>query len=93
MNARTPTRKATNLSIDPDLLDEAKALGINVSRAAETGLREAVRAAKSEAWLRENAEAIAGWNAWVEENGLPLGVTVWREPLNWVFPPPPPPPE
>ena len=72
MNARTPTRKAINLSIDPDLLDEAKALGINVSRAAETGLREAVRAAKSEAWLRENAEAIASSNAWVEKNGLPL---------------------
>jgi antitoxin CcdA len=71
MNRQT-LRKATNLSIDPALVEEAKALGINASRAAEAGLREAVRTAKSQAWLRENAEAIAGWNAWVEEHGLPL---------------------
>ena len=72
MNARSKIRKATNLSIDPDLIEEAKALGVNASRAAEAGVREAVRAAKSEAWLRENAEAIASSNAWVEKNGLPL---------------------
>jgi antitoxin CcdA len=71
MNRQT-LRKATNLSIDPALVEEAKALGINASRAAEAGLPEAVRTAKSQAWLRENAEAIAGWNAWVEEHGLPL---------------------
>lgn len=23
-------------------------------------------------WLEENAEAIKGWNEWVEKNGLPL---------------------
>lgn len=72
VNARSKTRKATNLSIDPDLIEEAKALGLNASRAAESGLREAVRTAKAEAWLRENAEAIASSNAWVEKNGLPL---------------------
>jgi antitoxin CcdA len=72
MNMRQTTRRATNLSIDPDLRDEAKSLGINVSRAAELGIREAVREKKAAAWLRENAEAIAGWNAWVEENGPPL---------------------
>ena len=72
MNARSKIRKATNLSIDPDLIEEAKALGVNASRAAEAGVREAVRAAKGEAWLRENAEAIASSNAWVEKNGLPL---------------------
>lgn len=72
MNARSKLRKATNLSIDPDLIEEAKALGVNASRAAEAGLREAVRTAKGEAWLRENAEAIASSNAWVEKNGLPL---------------------
>jgi len=72
VNARSKIRKATNLSIDPDLIEEAKALGVNASRAAEAGVREAVRAAKAEAWLRENAEAIASSNAWVEKNGLPL---------------------
>ncbi len=65
-------RKATNISIDPHLLAAAKALGINVSRAAETGLRDAVRRAQAAEWGRENAEAIASSNAWVEAHGLPL---------------------
>ena len=72
MNIRQGTRKATNLSIDRDLLEEAKRLGINVSRAAESGLLDAVRREKAAAWLRENAEAIAAWNALIEEHSLPL---------------------
>ena len=67
-----PARKPTNLSLDPALLEEAKALDVNISRAAEAGLREAVRKAKGEAWLRENAGAIESWNEWVAKNGLPL---------------------
>lgn len=65
-------RKPTNLSLDPRLLEEARALGVNLSRAAETGLREAVRAAKGAVWLEENAEAIQSSNDWVAKNGLPL---------------------
>ena len=65
-------RKATNLSLDPELLLEAKGLGINVSRAAEAGLRQAVSDARAAEWRRENAEAIASANAWVDANGLPL---------------------
>ena len=65
-------KKATNLSLDQELLKDAKALGVNISAAAEQGLSEAVRKAKSEAWLAENREAIEEWNQWVAENGLPL---------------------
>ena len=65
-------RKATNLSLDTELLLEARALGVNVSRAAEEGLRAAVRIARADAWRAENAEALASSNAWVEANGLPL---------------------
>ena len=65
-------RKATNLSLDPELVQEAQALGINVSRAAEAGLCEAVRRTRAEAWQRENAGAIESSNAWVEAHGLPL---------------------
>jgi antitoxin CcdA len=65
-------RKATNLSLDAELLHDARALGVNVSRAAEEGLRAAVRSARAEAWRAENAEAIASANAWVETNDLPL---------------------
>lgn len=72
MLTRTPSRKPANLSIDADLLAEAKALNVNVSRAAETGIAEAVKAEKERVWKEENREAIEAWNAWVRENGLPL---------------------
>ena len=68
----TAARKATNLSIDAAILADAKALEINVSRAAETGIAEAVRNEKSRRWLEENREAFESSNAWVEKHGLPL---------------------
>lgn len=69
---RSVVRRSTSLTLDQALLDEARALGVNVSRAAEAGVHEAVRAARGAAWRRENAEAIAEYNAWVEAHGVPL---------------------
>lgn len=68
----TPTRKPTNLSLDPALLSEARALNVNLSRAAEEGVRVAVSQARSAAWRAENAAALDSSNAYVEANGLPL---------------------
>jgi antitoxin CcdA len=65
-------RKPTNLSLDSGLVEDAKALGINLSRACEDGLRKEISAERGRRWKEENAEAIAHWNVWVEENGLPL---------------------
>ncbi len=65
-------RKPANLTIDQNLLTEARALKLNVSRAAEAGIAEAVRQEKSRRWQEENAEAIRSSNEWVERNGLPL---------------------
>lgn len=67
-----PQRKATNLSIDQNLIAEAKALDLNVSRVAEEGIAAAVREEKNRRWKEENKEAIESWNEWVRENGLPL---------------------
>ena len=67
-----PFRRPINLSIDSALIDEAKALDINVSRVCEDALREHLRAEKGARWLEENKAAIANWNAWVAEHGLPL---------------------
>lgn len=57
------TRRATNLMLDQVLVADARALGVNLSRAAEAGLRAAVREARAAAWRRENARAIASSNA------------------------------
>ncbi|WCR21033.1 type II toxin-antitoxin system CcdA family antitoxin (plasmid) [Paracoccus alcaliphilus] len=68
----TGPRKPANLSLDTQLLAEARGLGINLSRAAEAGLRDAVREARAEQWKRENAQALEASNAWVQEHDLPL---------------------
>ena len=65
-------RRATKVTIDQALLDEAKSLGLNISRAAEAGITSAVRAEKERLWQVENAEAIASSNRYIEEIGLPL---------------------
>ena len=66
-----PQRKATNLSIDQNLIAEAKALDLNVSRMAEEGIAQAVRDRKALLWLEVNREAIEENNRYFEEHGLP----------------------
>ena len=72
MRSLSVPKKPTNLTLDPGLLSEARTYGVNLSQAAEAGLRQAVQDAKAAAWKRENAEALRSSNRWVEENGLPL---------------------
>lgn len=71
-NEAPAIRKAANLSISADLLAEAKSLSVNVSRAAEVGIADAVRREKERLWKEENREAIERWNRYFEENGLPF---------------------
>ena len=66
------SRKAANLSIDADLFKEAKSLDVNVSRAAEEGIAEAVLREKRRRWKEENREPLESSNRHVEEHGLPL---------------------
>ena len=65
-------RRATNVSLDTALLKEAKALKVNISRACERGLAQEVAAARQTRWLEDNAAALDGVNAFVEQHGLPL---------------------
>ncbi|MBO6539755.1 MAG: type II toxin-antitoxin system CcdA family antitoxin [Rhizobiaceae bacterium] len=72
MLTRAPARKSVNLSLNKELLAEAKELGINMSRIAEESIAQAVSAEKSRRWKEENREAIESSNAYVEKHGLPL---------------------
>ncbi|WP_283195810.1 type II toxin-antitoxin system CcdA family antitoxin [Rhizobium sp. AN80A] len=65
-------RKAANLSLDSELVAQARELNLNVSKAAEDGLRRAIKSERERLWLIENAEAIAESNAYVEKHGLPF---------------------
>jgi antitoxin CcdA len=67
-----PARRAANVSLDSRILAEAKALGINISRACEGGLEAEIARARRETWLAENGEALDSSNAFAEANGLPL---------------------
>ncbi len=65
-------RRATNVSLRADLIEEARRLSINISQACEAGLEKQVNKSRAEAWLEENGAAIEYWNGYVERNGLPL---------------------
>jgi antitoxin CcdA len=65
-------RKAVNLSLDLDVVTQAKELGINFSRVCERGLLAEIASARGDRWLRENSGALEAWNAWIDEHGLPL---------------------
>lgn len=67
-----PVRRAANISLNARILAEAKALGINISRACEGGLEAEVARVRREKWLAENGEALESSNAYAEANGLPL---------------------
>jgi len=61
-------RRPVNVTMDQQLVEDAKAQGVNLSKAAEDGVRKAL----AEKWLEDNAEAIKSINEWVDKNGLPL---------------------
>ncbi len=65
-------KRPTNVSLDADLIDEARRLEINISKACEQGLEQQVAKTRAERWLEENREALESSNAWVEKHGLPL---------------------
>jgi antitoxin CcdA len=63
-------RRSTNLSLDPALVDEAHALGLNLSATVNAMLAQAIAAERARSWRRENAAAIAATNALVADTGL-----------------------
>jgi antitoxin CcdA len=69
---RQVIRKSTNLSLDAQLVADAKAFGLNLSETAERAIAEAVREEKVRRWKEENREAIEATNRYIEEHGLPL---------------------
>ena len=74
MNApnRGPLRRATNISLDQSLVEAARELEINLSRACEQGLAREIKATREARWRQDNAEAIESSNRYVEKHGLPL---------------------
>ena len=63
-------KRAVNVSVNEDLLGQARALGINLSQTLEGQLERLVREARAKAWAEENAEAIESQRRFIETHGL-----------------------
>ncbi len=63
-------KKPTNLSINSDLLQQAKEHHINLSQALEIRLTEILRDEKRRNWLEENCEAMEEYNRRIETDGV-----------------------
>lgn len=63
-------KKSANLSINSDLIQQAKALKINLSKLLEEKLAQTIAAQKESLWLQENKEAIEEYNERVSKNGV-----------------------
>lgn len=63
-------KKATNLSINSDLLVKARELKVNLSATLEQALAAKVREAERANWKKANSEAIKALNELADKNGL-----------------------
>jgi len=66
----TAPKKATNLSLNSDLLRQAKMYHINLSQTMENHLAELLREEKQRQWVKENKKAIESYNHRVESQGV-----------------------
>ncbi|GAB6061749.1 type II toxin-antitoxin system CcdA family antitoxin [Deferrisoma palaeochoriense] len=63
-------KKATNVTVNQDLLRRAREEGINLSRALEEKLAEILAERYQERWREENREAIEAYNRRVSARGV-----------------------
>src|SRR5262245_33014978 len=63
-------KRPVNVTIDENVLAEAKGLGLNLSQVLEEELRRRVRDEKTRRWQEENREAIEAHNRFIEKHGF-----------------------
>lgn len=63
-------KAAVNLSISDTILQEARALKINLSQVLEEGLRDRLKRRQAEEWLEENRGAIKAYHRYIEKRGI-----------------------
>ena len=63
-------KRATNVSINADLLAQARQCGVNLSQALEDALKTRLAEERRRKWLEDNLEAIQDYNKHFEKYGL-----------------------
>jgi len=66
---KSAPKRATNLSINSDLLAKSRALKINLSATLEQALNGQLAEVEAQKWLKENKNAINAYNEFVDEHG------------------------
>jgi antitoxin CcdA len=62
-------RKAVNLTADAELVEDAKAMGLNLSQLFQDSLKKAVSEERKRQWVEENREAIDEYNERIDREG------------------------
>jgi antitoxin CcdA len=70
-------KKSANLSINSDLLRQARELKINLSKTLEERLAEIVREERARHWKEENREAMMAFNRFIEKHGIFNDIRRW----------------
>ena len=65
-------RAKLNLSLEQAVIDEARALGLNMSRVAEAAIAEAARLERNRRWREENREALDAYAREIARDGPAL---------------------
>ncbi len=65
-------RVKVNLTLDAEVAETARALGLNMSRLAEQAIAEATKAERNRLWREETREANAAYAEELAREGLPL---------------------
>jgi antitoxin CcdA len=69
MRTTLSIKKSVNISLSPEILEEARKLKLNLSAVLTEALLEKFRENRRETWLQENKDSIESVNQWVDENG------------------------
>jgi len=62
-------KKATNLSLNSDLLKKTRALNINLSATLEQALKDKLKSIEANKWVKDNKNAIQAYNEFIDDNG------------------------
>ncbi|MFN3937041.1 MAG: type II toxin-antitoxin system CcdA family antitoxin [Gemmobacter sp.] len=65
-------RIKVNLTLDAEVAEAARALGLNMSRLAEAAIAEAAKVERNRRWRAENRAALDAYAEEVAREGLPL---------------------
>jgi antitoxin CcdA len=65
----TMPKRAVNVSVRADLLDAARAAGVNLSATLERALLDELTARKRAQWHAENQDSIRAYNEHIDKHG------------------------